>query len=166
MNDKFPEVHDTTIEDQYKITTNVNGNECNVEILDTAGQEDYQSMLDSWIAFADGFILVFSVDDPDSLDLVKDRIEKIFVLKFKDSKRKPPIVVLGNKCDLENTRKISYNEVYDYCKEIGIDYLECSALNKTNVKEAFFKIFEKLVVVSKPDKEELVSKQPKKCFCF
>ena len=105
MNDKFPEVHDTTIEDQYKITTNVNGNECNVEILDTAGQEDYQSMLDSWIAFADGFILVFSVDDPDSLDLVKDRIEKIFVLKFKDSKRKPPIVVLGNKCDLENTRK-------------------------------------------------------------
>jgi Ras-related protein Ral-A len=165
MNDKFPEVHDTTIEDQYKITTNVNGNECNVEILDTAGQDDYQSMLDSWIAFADGFILVFSVDDSESLEVVKDRIEKIFVLKYKDSKNKPPIVVVGNKCDLEN-RKISYTEVYDYCKKLGLDYLECSALNKTNVKEAFIKIFEKLILINKPEKEELNSKQTKKCFCF
>ena len=59
INDKFPTDHDTTIEDQYSIPTQIDGIECRLEILDTAGQDDYQSMLDTWINSADGFILVY-----------------------------------------------------------------------------------------------------------
>ena len=47
ISDKFPTEHDTTIEDQYKITTTIDEQICRLEILDTAGQDDYQSMLDT-----------------------------------------------------------------------------------------------------------------------
>jgi small GTP-binding protein len=168
MNDKFPEIHDTTIEDQYTINTNINGTECNVEILDTAGQEDYQSMLDSWITFADGYILVFSIDDIASYNIVQERLDKICKLKFhQDSKKSPSIVVIGNKSDLNTTRNVKYEEANKYCHDEGVDYIECSALTKHNVKEAFVKLFEKMIfnkkVVSETDKKEVESK---KCFCF
>mmetsp|Transcript_21095 Transcript_21095/g.21873 ORF Transcript_21095/g.21873 Transcript_21095/m.21873 type:complete len:175 (+) Transcript_21095:209-733(+) len=174
MNDKFPEIHDTTIEDQYKINTNVNGTECSVEILDTAGQEDYQSMMESWVAFANGFILVFCIDDADSYKVVKDRLEVI--IQEKRQGKVPPILVLGNKADLQIDRAVQYEEAYSYCKGKGIEYLECSALTKHNVKEAFFKLFEKMingkkVLSSAPSSGSSSSKEqkesePKKCFCF
>lgn len=164
MNDKFPEFHDTTIEDQYKITTNVNGIECNVQILDTAGQEDYITMMDSWISFADGYILVFSVDDEYSFEVIKDRIEKIMVLKFNEFKAKPPIVIVGNKCDLDEDRKVNYDEAYGFSKDLGVEYIECSALNKINVKEAFVKLFSKMITKTKEEKSEISER--KKCFCF
>lgn len=164
MNDKFPEFHDTTIEDQYKITTNVNGIECNVQILDTAGQEDYITMMDSWISFADGYILVFSVDDEYSFEVIKDRIEKIMVLKFNEFKAKPPIVIVGNKCDLDEDRKVSYDEAYGFSKDLGVEYIECSALNKINVKEAFVKLFSKMITKTKEEKSEISER--KRCFCF
>ena len=77
ISNKFPEDHDTTIEDQYKITSKIEGYQCQIEILDTAGQDDYQSMLDTWISFGEGFVLVYSIDQKDSFDVLKDRYERI-----------------------------------------------------------------------------------------
>jgi len=168
MNDKFPEIHDTTIEDQYTINTNINGMECNVEILDTAGQEDYQSMLDSWITFADGYILVYSIDDMESFEIIQSRMDKILKLKFhQDSKKSPSIIVIGNKSDLNHQRNVKYEEANQFCHDEGVEYIECSALTKHNVKDAFIKLFEKMIFNKKMDnssgsKEE----EPKKCFCF
>jgi small GTP-binding protein len=56
INDKFPEEHDTTIEDQYTLPIEIEGIQCKLEILDTAGQDDCQSMLDTWINSVDGVI--------------------------------------------------------------------------------------------------------------
>ena len=71
INDQFPKEHDTTIEDQYKIKYEVDGFNCILEILDTAGQDDYQSMIETWINFGSGFLLVYSIDDVESFDEVK-----------------------------------------------------------------------------------------------
>ena len=73
INDQFPKDHDTTIEDQYKITMTIDGNEIKLEILDTAGQDDYQSMLETWINFGSGFLLVYSIDDIESFNEVKKK---------------------------------------------------------------------------------------------
>ncbi len=59
INDKFSSEHDTTIEDQYTIESEIDGKKCRLELLDTAGQDDFQSMLDSFIISADGFMLVY-----------------------------------------------------------------------------------------------------------
>ena len=66
INDQFPKEHDTTIEDQYKVSTVIDGYSCLLEILDTAGQDDYQSMIETWINFGSGFLLVYSIDDVES----------------------------------------------------------------------------------------------------
>ena len=53
---------------------NVNGKEYEVEILDTAGEEDYQNMMDMWISFGEGFLLVFAINDKESLIYLKENV--------------------------------------------------------------------------------------------
>ena len=74
INNKFPNEHDTTIEDAYSIPAKIDDINCQLEILDTAGQDDYQTMLDTWINSCDGFILVYSIDNKESFESVKIRI--------------------------------------------------------------------------------------------
>ena len=74
INNKFPKEHDTTIEDAYSIPAKIDDTPCQLEILDTAGQDDYQTMLDTWINSAEGFILVYSIDNKESFESVKKKI--------------------------------------------------------------------------------------------
>lgn len=164
INDKFPTEHDTTIEDQYRINTNVNGYDCSMEILDTAGQGDYQTMLDGWITFADGFMLVYSIDDEDSLDTVKERYERIIKMKGKTSK--PQILVVGNKCDLEHMRKVSEDKVRKLCSDWKVDYIESSALQKINVKEAFFRLADTMLENLVQKRKDSSVNLKKRCYCF
>ncbi len=133
--------------------------------MDTAGQDDYQTMLDSWIASADGFILVYSIDDKESFDVLKAKYDRIIKNKIGE---KPSIIMVGNKCDLIDKRKISQEEAEKKAKSLNINFLEVSALEKINVKETFLVVAKELLV--KKAKIDTSSKQdvdPKKrCYCF
>ena len=80
INNKFPNEHDTTIEDAYSMSAKIDDIQCQLEILDTAGQDDYQTMLDTWINSSDGFLLVYSIDNKESFDSTKVRYERILKL--------------------------------------------------------------------------------------
>lgn len=97
--------------------------------MDTAGQDDYQTMLDSWITYADGFLLIYSIDDKESFDAVRGKYERI--IKNKKG-QEPQIIVVGNKCDLINKRKIEQSFVESICKEWNVKCIEASAL--VNIK--------------------------------
>ena len=143
INDQFPKEHDTTIEDQYKITMNIDGYNCLLEILDTAGQDDYQSMLETWINFGSGFLLVYSIDDMESFTEVKKKYEKLSNIKRKDVFS---AILVGNKCDLdENLRKVPTKDAEDFANSEGIPFLEASALKKINVRESFVKVVHDLL---------------------
>ena len=163
IKDKFPEEHDTTIEDQYTIPIEIEGIQCKLEILDTAGQDDYQSMLDTWINSVDGFILVYSIDDKDSFESMKMRYERIIKNK---GNNKFSIIVAGNKCDLEDKRKVSKEEAENYCNGLNIDFMETSALEKINVKECFLTCARNLLKIKCPKKFPSDNDGKKKCFCF
>ena len=79
--DKFPTEHDTTVEDQYKVSLTIEDIKCNLEILDTAGQDDYQTMLDTWIEFGNCFLLVYSIDDLESYKSLKTKLDRISQIK-------------------------------------------------------------------------------------
>ena len=133
--DKFPTEHDTTVEDQYRINITIDDKKCDLEILDTAGQDDYQTMLDTWIEFGNCYLLVYSIDDLESFNSLKKKYERICQIKNNENFS---VVIVGNKCDLpENERKVQKTEVENYCKSISVEFMEASALNKINVKEAF-----------------------------
>ena len=165
INDKFPNEHDTTIEDSYSFTAKIDGINCQLEILDTAGQDDYQTMLDTWINSSDGFVLVYSIDNKESFESTKKRYERILKLK---GEQKVAIVVAGNKCDLEESRKVSKEEAENFCLSNKITFMETSALKVINVKEAFLSCAKGLLQINFPEKYKNVGKEggKKKCYCF
>ena len=143
INDQFPKEHDTTIEDQYKINMSIDGYNCLLEILDTAGQDDYQSMIETWINFGSGFLLVYSIDDIESFNEVKKKYDKLVQIKAKEIFS---CILVGNKCDLnEDLRKVPKKDAEDFANSKEIPFLEASALNKINVKESFIKVVHDLL---------------------
>ncbi len=59
----FVKDYDPTIEDAYRKNTNIDDVNCVLDILDTAGQEDYTALRSTWMRERDGFLLVYSVAD-------------------------------------------------------------------------------------------------------
>ena len=155
INYNAPTEHDPTIEDRYKSNVNIEGKDYEVEILDTAGEEDYQNMMDMWISFGEGFLLVFAINDQESFELCKAKHER--VLKGKHGV-KCPILLVGNKQDLENERKISYDDGKKLAESWGIEYIETSAKNNFNCKEAFERLAQKIV-------QSKVQPNPDICCC-
>ena len=119
-----------------------------MEILDTAGEEDFQNMMDMWISFGDGFLLVFAINDKNTFEAVKAKYNRI--LKGKHGV-KCPILLIGNKVDLEDEREVTFNEAKHLADSWGIGYLETSAKTNFNCKEAFEKLAQKIVAMKKTD---------------
>ena len=167
INNRFPTEHDTTIEDSYSIPAKIDDIQCQLEILDTAGQDDYQTMLDTWINSADGFLLVYSIDNRDSFESTKTRFDRILKLK---QGHKISVVIVGNKCDLEDRRQVPKEEVENYFRKINksIVTIESSALNTINVKESFLCVARGLLQFSFPEKYKNMDSKggKKKCYCF
>ena len=98
ISDKFPKEYDTTLEDQYKTSMTIEDIKCNVEILDTSGQDNYETMVDTWIESGNCYLLVFALDDVDSFEKIKIRYERI--LQIKNNNQEFSVLIIGNKCDL------------------------------------------------------------------
>ena len=118
-----------------------------MEILDTAGEEDYQNMMDMWISFGEGFLLVFAINDKESFELLKGKHDR--VLKGKHG-AKCPILLVGNKQDLEQERKVQYSAAKALADSWGIEYIETSAKTNFNCKEAFEKLAQTIVKAKSP----------------
>ena len=159
ISDKFPTEHDTTVEDQYKTFVNVDGFNCELEILDTAGQDDYQTMLDTWIDFGNCFLLVYAIDDDDSFQEAKIKYERITELK---KGQKYSIILVGNKSDLpDSSRKVQKTDVDNYAVNVGILNIEASALEKYNVREAFIEVVHDYLLKNKKGSGRMFD-----CPCF
>ncbi len=131
--------------------------------MDTAGQDDYQTMIDSWIGSADGFLLVYAVDDIESFESIKGKYERIIKNKQRE---KPPIIIVGNKCDLKDRRKVESKDAESMAKQLNVHFMEVSALEKINVKEAFLVIAKELLLKKENIDDTDNSENKKRCYCF
>ena len=105
-----------------------NGEQRIFKILDTAGEDDYQTMIDEWIKQANGFLLLFAINDKESYDALKIQIKRI----NKNNKGDIPCIIVGNKCDLESKRQVNKQEGMDLAQSLGTKYYETSALTDQN----------------------------------
>jgi len=144
---KFVERYDPTVEDFYRKEIEVDGVPAILEILDTAGTEQFASMRDLYIKNGQGFIIVYSLTSKQSFQDIKLIREQIMRVKGTD---RVPIVLTANKCDLSDTlREVSTDEGCRLANEWSVPYLETSAKNSTivnslfteMVKEMNFKLF-------------------------
>jgi len=154
--------HEPTIEDKISIVKSINGKNIQFNILDTAGQTDYQtSSLDSWIEFGDGFILIFGVDDMNSfkeLNGIKERIDKL------KRKSKPALMLIGNKCDLVNERQVLRKEGVDKANKWEGCYIETSVMKNVNCSKPFYDCYKEILHLRKENEKE--RKNSKVCIIF
>jgi GTPase KRas protein len=119
-----------------------------LEILDTAGQYDqYTAIRDLYMRDADGFILIYSISDRASFQYtfnLKDNIARINqvprIFANLTAKKRAPIVLVGNKCDLTDKRQVFIQEGQEAAFSFNAPFLETSAKTPTNVTESFHAI--------------------------
>jgi len=129
--------YDPTIEDSYRKIVEVDEEQAILEILDTAGTEQFTAMRDLYMKGGDGFVLVYSVIASSTVNEVVDLHEVILKVKDRDF---VPIVLVGNKCDLEEQRQVSFLQGEQMAKQFKCKYLETSALTRKNVDEIFYEL--------------------------
>lgn len=142
INNHFVDEYDPTIEDSYRKQEKVDGKYCVIDILDTTGIEsDYTPMHDQYITTGQGFLLLYSIESRYSFDRISEFYEKIQKCK---SNCFVPMIVMGNKCDLDKERQISIEEGEEISKIFGCKFIECSAKEQINIKESFHYIIREL----------------------
>lgn len=147
VTDNFLDEYDPTIEDSYRKQVMIDDETALLDILDTAGQEEFSSMQDQWMRDGQGFLLVYNIVARPTFDEVSVLYDKI--LRTKDTD-KVPIVLVGNKCDLKTQRQVEYNEGADLAKSWGCAFFETSAKIKLNNEACFFELVREIRKMKKP----------------
>jgi small GTP-binding protein len=83
----------------------------------------------------EGFIIVYSITSRQSFEEAKEKYQKLLLNQDKDH---VPVVLCGNKCDLESERQVLKTEGHNLAKSWGVSFYECSAMERTNIDEIFF----------------------------
>jgi len=155
----FMDDYDPTIEDSYRKQIKIDNEVFLLDILDTAGQEEYFAMRDHYMRSGEGFILVYSLTDRNSFEETTRFREQILRVKEKNY---IPLVLCGNKCDLINNRVISTKEGEEKAKSFNAVFFETSAYLRINVDEIFYSIVKEI----KKYKESLNPPPKKKSLCL
>ncbi|CAK8688987.1 ras-related protein Rap-1b-like isoform X1 [Clavelina lepadiformis] len=131
----FVEKYDPTIEDSYRKQVEAENQQCMLEILDTAGTEQFTAMRDLYMKNGQGFVLVYSITSQASFNDLADLREQILRVKDTDD---VPMILVGNKCDLEDERIVSKEQGEQLAKQWRCSWMETSAKSKINVECIFF----------------------------
>ena len=118
------------------VDTNVDGTDVRLLVNDTAGQERFDAIVGQYFRGAHGVIVVFDVTDPAGLRDAEAWLTKAQVHCSSNS-LPPRMVAVGNKVDLKETRVITSEAAQAWAKDHGMQLLETSAVDGSNVQEAF-----------------------------
>jgi GTPase KRas protein len=147
--------YDPTIEDSYRKQVVIDNQACMLEVLDTAGQEEYTALRDQWIRDGEGFVLVYSISSRSSFSRIRRFHHQIQRVKESCasspsypgspisavSPQTPvPIMLVGNKSDRVTEREVSTQEGHALARELGCEFVEASAKNCINVEKAFYDV--------------------------
>ena len=108
-----------------------------IQIWDTAGQERYRAITSSYFKGSNGCFIVYDITNEASFNNIENWYEQI----QKETSKDIPILLVGNKCDLEDERKVPIEKGKEKAQNLNCAFFETSALKKINID----KIFEELV---------------------
>jgi len=146
--------YDPTIEDSYRKQVVIDGQACMLEVLDTAGQEEYTALRDQWIRDGEGFVLVYSISSRSSFTRIKrfhHQIQRVkesvaFLSTYPGvplSTKNPapvPIMLVGNEWPLMKEREVSRQEGQALARELGCEFVEASVETGINVEKPFYDV--------------------------
>jgi len=159
LQNEFLEDYDPTIEDNYIKQVVIDNEACRLDILDTAGQDEFAALRQQYLMTGEGYLLVFALDDERSFDKVFDSFwEQIIRIQETED---VPMVLVGNKCDLRHRRKVEFENAKSQATKYGIPYIETSAKERICVEEAFYTLVRR---IRKKRNANLID-DPKPCLC-
>uniref|UniRef100_A0A8B9XTM8 HRas proto-onco, GTPase n=1 Tax=Bos mutus grunniens TaxID=30521 RepID=A0A8B9XTM8_BOSMU len=120
-------------QDSYRKQVVIDGEACLLDILDTAGQEEYSAMRDQYMRTG-GLSLRVCYQPRQVLEDIHQYREQIKRVKDSDD---VPMVLVGNKCDLA-ARTVESRQAQDLARSYGIPYIETSAKTRQGVEDAFY----------------------------
>jgi Ras-related protein Rab-1A len=104
-----------------------------VQLWDTAGQEQYSAITRRYVAGANGVLLVYDITQRDTFERVRKWIQTVDEMSSGPTVK----VLVGNKVDLAAERKVEEKEGQELAKELNIEFFETSAKENINVAKAF-----------------------------
>ena len=137
VRNEFSESYIPTIEDTFEKNVEVNGKTYDLELVDTAGQEDFKDMRARSVNDCDGFIIVYATDDENSLNYITEMYNEI--VSIRGEKYSNRIVIAGNKCDLPQPFAVTL----DKAQQMSLEHwgnkqvLETSAKTGENIDELY-----------------------------
>ena len=142
----------------------LDGEECQIDILDTAGQEDYAAIRDNYFRSGEGFLCVFSITETESFQATGDFREQILRVKGDEN---IPFLLVGNKSDLADKRQVTQEVANAKAEEWKVPYVETSAKTKENVDKVFYDLMREIHSRKMEDGTKLADKKkkPKKRKC-
>lgn len=152
-----PNIMGTAGLDMHKKIVKINDENISVIIYDSAGHERFRKITEVQYKGSDGLILVYDVTDKRSFEWIIEWIDKLKAENYSSM----DILLIGNKIDLEEDRKISENDLIELGNKYNIPIIETSALTGQNVDEAFNKIINNIYnsktlnIIKKQDDLEL-----------
>ena len=148
--DNFPDKHISSVGVEFRKKTYEYGDfKIKLQIWDTAGQERFHSITKGYFQNADGILFVYDISEYKSFEGIKN-----WLSESEESGNNFKKLILGNKCDLKHKINVKKEDVDKFCEENNIEWLEVSAKENKNIKEAFHKIIE--LILRDKTKEEIM----------
>ncbi|EEB10525.1 RAB 3 and, putative [Pediculus humanus corporis] len=136
--DSFTSAFVSTVGIDFKVKTVFRHDKrVKLQIWDTAGQERYRTITTAYYRGAMGFILMYDITNEESFNSVQDWVTQIKTYSWDNAQ----VILVGNKCDMEDERVISFERGKQLSEQLGIEFFETSAKENINVKA----VFERLV---------------------
>lgn len=121
-------------------TVVLDGKTIKTQIWDTAGQERYRAVTSAYYRSAVGALLVYDITKGESFNHVPRWLEELKI----HADTNIVVMLVGNKCDLNNLRAIPMEDAKAYAQKEGLFFLETSALDATNVENAFLTVLSEI----------------------
>jgi Ras-related protein Rab-2A len=102
-----------------------------LQIWDTAGQESFRAITRSYYRNTAGVLLVYDITRRETFQYLESWLDEC----VENSDQNLTIVLVGNKCDLEDERAISVEEGQHFADQHGLLFIETSAKTSVNVEE-------------------------------
>ena len=133
----------------------IKGTGAKIQLWDTAGQERYRSITSSYFKGSHGCFIVYDITSEISFD----NVEKWYEQAQKEAGKDISVILVGNKCDLENERKVPKEKGEENAKYFKCPFFETSALSKVNINEIFNEmvnnIYERTGGVKNEDEDDI-----------
>ena len=112
---------------------NIDGHNIKAQIWDTAGQERYKAITSAYYKGAKGAFVVYDITNNTSFESIEKWINDLKGAADKDL----TIIVVGNKCDLEEKRQVTKEKGEEKANKLEVAFMETSAFSGENLDKAF-----------------------------